>query len=861
MATHDPSMPSVPGFIPTVRQPTQSSAVSDCKVSQTSSRPKRRNRLITSCLECRRRKLKCDKCHPCSNCEKFSRDCIFLAAAPNSTSQHRLAAIKDQVASLEKLLERDARSGSRTHDVTGALADFNLKVEDAESDEGDDLEPTPFAIRHATYDDHDTADELMDLGFQFGKLRLSDRIGGFFRPTMEEELGYVLDNAPGRARSIYQSRPSGPPPLSAQLSFDSMSADELPDYLLPDKNFCCPSSSFALGTYGMQGPLLECLPIRIVSDKLVERYFVAVHPVVAVLHRPTFENLYSAFWQEIDLGFDPPNSTQAKVLAVLFAATLSLGEEQCIAESGLEKLGLLSTLKLGTECALVRAHFTRTTRIETIQALVIYLAPQCRAVVSRAHTSMLAMTVRLGKLFVVSSSLTSSTITLKPVVAVIMLISFLAECMGLQKDPSFYNFSPIECQTRRCLWFTLCILDTRTDYAHGPRPLIRLDEYDVKYPLNLDDAVISDDHPQQQPPNNQWSEKLLIVMRAEGDEKARWLAFERMRVEKKQTKVGSVLKELEAFRRHFEAKYYPYLDETQPLQRLARLVGMIMTSRLFVGLLHRYLTTPKGLTTRLRHMLIGSCLVLVESGQALESEPALEPWAWYAGNWQQYHSSFLLLFDAWFYPTSMEASRIWNALDWAFDCDRSVSRMEKAREIMQTLKERSGVYKSFRKFKLPTSVGKEVNRFVAGRLDKAEVRQEPIDITNGLVMEESGSEKSGMGLGSGLQTMSRQSTNLQVNLLNLDPRHFNQAPSTSSFTSPSDSSHPSQYSTGSFGQSNSQPISRTSPPALTQNYPVLSTPQPDPRDSMMTMLLNMPPGDQAVHDELMNDFDWNEWDT
>src|SRR4051812_37097422 len=26
---------------------------------------RRRNRLITSCLECRRRKLKCDKTHPC----------------------------------------------------------------------------------------------------------------------------------------------------------------------------------------------------------------------------------------------------------------------------------------------------------------------------------------------------------------------------------------------------------------------------------------------------------------------------------------------------------------------------------------------------------------------------------------------------------------------------------------------------------------------------------------------------------------------------------------------------------------------------------------------------------------------------
>lgn len=401
MASQLPIPVGPPGFIPTVRQPTHNSSgsvSSDPKNTLNASRPKRRNRLITSCLECRRRKLKCDKGHPCSNCEKFARDCIFLAAAPNSTSQHRLAAIKDQVASLEKLLERDAQSSFLDQDAQDAqdAADFNIKTEDPESDEGEELEASPFAIRHSTYDDRDTADEAMDLGFKFGKLRMSDRVGGFFRPTMEDELGYVLDTDPGRVK-LPISPQSLQPTLSSRPSHDSAFGEEVPDYLLPDKDFCCPSSGIALGAYGLQGQLLDCLPIRIVSDRLVERYFVAVHPIISVVHQPTFERAYSTFWDEIDLGFEPPNSTQAKMLAVLFAATLSLDDKQCIAESGLEKLSLLSTLKLGTESALVRAHFMRTTRVETLQALVIYLAPQCRAVVSRAHTSLISMTVRLGK--------------------------------------------------------------------------------------------------------------------------------------------------------------------------------------------------------------------------------------------------------------------------------------------------------------------------------------------------------------------------------------------------------------------------------------------------------------------------------
>jgi hypothetical protein len=70
-------------------------------------RIRRRNRMITSCLECRRRKLKCNKSHPCTNCVKFQRDCVFLAPALDQASQLKLTEIKEKVGSLERLLERD----------------------------------------------------------------------------------------------------------------------------------------------------------------------------------------------------------------------------------------------------------------------------------------------------------------------------------------------------------------------------------------------------------------------------------------------------------------------------------------------------------------------------------------------------------------------------------------------------------------------------------------------------------------------------------------------------------------------------------------------------------------------------------
>lgn len=157
------------------------------------SRIRRRNRMITSCLECRRRKLKCDKSHPCTNCTKFTRDCVFLAPALDSASQLKLTEIKEKMGSLERVLEQDvARKGDR-----GRTKNDHVPVKEEEGDEIDillipedekDLEGSPMAVGDAAYDD-DADDDLLDLGVRMGKITLTERVGGFVRPKIGEEVG------------------------------------------------------------------------------------------------------------------------------------------------------------------------------------------------------------------------------------------------------------------------------------------------------------------------------------------------------------------------------------------------------------------------------------------------------------------------------------------------------------------------------------------------------------------------------------------------------------------------------------------------------------------------------------------------
>lgn len=151
----------------------------------------------------------------------------------------------------------------------------------------------------------------------------------------------------------------------------------LPDFLRPSSTYLAPSSGLFFGGQGLgiNGlPSLESLlPAREAGDYLLRQYFTAVHPVARTVHRPSFEADYQTFWEEVMANYEPRASQQAIVFAAWFSAAVSLDETRVQQDFGLTKDALIERFKIGTETALSKAKFLKTTRVETIQAFVMYM--------------------------------------------------------------------------------------------------------------------------------------------------------------------------------------------------------------------------------------------------------------------------------------------------------------------------------------------------------------------------------------------------------------------------------------------------------------------------------------------------------
>ena len=143
--------------------------------------------------------------------------------------------------------------------------------------------------------------------------------------------------------------------------------------MAPGPTYIAPNSSFFFSAGNHGKSLIDFLPSKFAADRLLQQYWYAVHPIARVVHRPSFQRRYHTFWNEVQMGIEPVGSLQAVVFAAMFSGVVSMPEDVIIRDFGVAKKALEDNFLQGTETALSRANLLRTTKVETLQAFVMYM--------------------------------------------------------------------------------------------------------------------------------------------------------------------------------------------------------------------------------------------------------------------------------------------------------------------------------------------------------------------------------------------------------------------------------------------------------------------------------------------------------
>ena len=173
-------------------------------------------------------------------------------------------------------------------------------------------------------------------------------------------------------------------------------------------------------------------------------------------------------------------------------------------------------------------------------------------------------------------------------IGLVSTLVHLARRAHLHLQPLGSSNSSIESQVRRLLWHQISFLDLRVAEILGSQPNIGELDLETPLPLNVDDKPL--EAPQAQPPlGYEWTNTTFTLLRYECYLVHRLILRKRKEIENGITDLHSVRRLMGKHKAKIERNYLNNLDESIPIQRCAKVVGRLLTSRFDVTLLSGYL--------------------------------------------------------------------------------------------------------------------------------------------------------------------------------------------------------------------------------------------------------------------------------
>lgn len=591
-----------------------------------------------SCITCRKRKVKCDKRHPCSNCNRAAIECIFpnpgraprrSRKPPDTELLARLRRLEGVVQSLGKGIDEEVETITET-----------------------EPEPARKFVQHVgkgscsgeqtcNHTQEEKARRIGMIGaFEPGKKNdeaaTNDMVKEFGRLVVEE----------GRSRYVSNKFWTSLSEEVAEMQdiLDDPTDDENENYPSPE------SGSLASADHGgfifsFSSTILDLRQFHPPPEQISCYWSIFktnVDPVMKLLHVPNTENTISQAVLDLDHVNKP---TEALLFSIYFAAVTSMPADDCMVIFGLEKQATLRKYRFAVEQAFARADFLSTQELVVLQAFVLFLTCVRRQDDTRYVWTLSGLLIRL------------------------------ATSLGVHRDGAQFNLSPFETELRRRLWWQISTLDVRASEDHGCDPSIPESSFDTKFPLNINDSDI-DPYMKEAPVEHEGATEMTFdLIRYSVSTTVRRLSYAPpgpgpCRVKNSRLSLEDKERIIEELHQYLENRYLRYCDTANvPLHWVAATVARLIMAKMWLVIHHPFSRSDAGagLPQETRDRLFHTSIEVIEFSRLLETEKTTLKWGWLFRTYVQWHALAFVLSQLCVRTTGTDVDRAWVVIDAVFD--------------------------------------------------------------------------------------------------------------------------------------------------------------------------------------------------
>ncbi|RAK95821.1 DUF300-domain-containing protein [Aspergillus ibericus CBS 121593] len=358
-----------------------------------------------------------------------------------------------------------------------------------------------------------------------------------------------------------------------------------------------------------------------------------VAPLIAVLHRPSVDVMIR---QELD-NINPDPAREALILAVCFAAIVTLQPEQCRQLLGLDYDQAIQSYIHAVDQALVRANFIKTQNICVLQAAVVFLLTLRYRSDSRLVWAASAVVVRV------------------------------AQGQGVHRDGEVLGLSPFDAEMRRRLWWNICILDMISSEDQGTDTQVHPGMFDTRLPSNINGEDLSPSMTELPPEKVGATDITLAIVQCEIISQLYWPnGSHDPKSPSKDSRESRVMKLASRIQNH----YLEHLNLGVPIEWVYATIIRLTVSKLWVSVHYKDLWNPATGTESELEVSQRACdeafAVAVEAVEftiLLQTNETTSQWSWLCKSYKQWHAVAFILAELCTRPITPATNRAWEMVN------------------------------------------------------------------------------------------------------------------------------------------------------------------------------------------------------